>query len=75
MNHVTPVHRQGQPLTVDPPGNVDVEEREGQDEGAEDWGDVLESRDPRRCSRRGLLGGKGAVGLGAVVGPDVGLWC
>ena len=73
LDRVKTAQRQGRPLTVDPPGNIDVEEGEDQDEGAEDWGDdVLESRDPRRHFRRGSLGGKGAVCLGAVVGPDVG---
>ncbi len=61
------------------PRKVDVEEREDEEYGAEDGGhDAFERRDPGREFRRGLLDGKSAVcigtivGLGAVVGLDVG---
>ncbi len=64
---------------MDSPRKVDVKEREDEENGAEDWGhDVFERWDPGREFRRRLLDGKSAVcigtivGLGAVVGLDVG---
>ena len=58
---------------MDPPGYVDVEDCKDEDNGAEDWGDdVLESREPVRYLRGGLLGGTSGVCVGAVVGLEVG---
>ena len=64
----------GRLLTVDPPGDVNIEECEDENDGAEDRGDdVFESRHPEGYFRRRLLDWKGRVcgGLGAVVGPGV----
>lgn len=52
---------------MDPPGYVDVEKCEEEEDGAEDRGDdVLESRDPGGYFRKSLLGRKDGVCLGAV---------
>lgn len=61
---------------MDPPGHVDVEKCEEEEDGAEDRGnDVLESRDPGGCFRGGLLDERGSVCLGAIVGPHIGRRC
>ena len=40
----------GQPLTMNPPGYVDIEDGEDEDDGAEDRGnDIVPSWEARRC--------------------------
>lgn len=57
---------------MESPRDIDIEEREDEDDGAEDGrDDVLQSRNPGGYFQRGLLNGKGGVGLGAIVGPRV----
>ena len=59
---------------MNPPGDVDVEECEYENDGAEDGGDyIFESWNPEGYFGRGLLDGKGRVGggFGAVVGLGV----
>ena len=44
----------GQPLTVNSPGYVDIEEGKDEDDGAEDRGnDIAPSWEPGRCLWRG----------------------
>lgn len=72
MTQITDAARKYQPLTMDPPGYVDVEKCKDEDDAAEDGGYYsLKSRDPEGCFRRGFLRGEGVVRLRAVVGLDV----
>lgn len=72
MAQINAVARNGQPLTMDPPGYVDIKKCKDEDDGAKDRGNyVLKSRGPKGCFWRGLLRGEGGVHLGAVVGLDV----
>ena len=73
MTQINGAARNDQPLTMDPPGYVDIEKCKDEDDGAEDWGNyVLKSCEPTGCFWRGLPRGEGGVRLGAVVGLDVG---